>query len=216
MPARVLLRLCRRERPPEHPRLQGSRPRARRGFARLSGKAQGSACHVSHRSLSPDTSASAVPPRRCVRAPAPACRTSRLPSVPVEAPAATPSRRARERLPPRRRSRAAPFHDPPQRDPREGGVRGSWRCSAARVLFLRLRQARRTRARAPIQPTPAPPLASNLRVRHPEETSQGRDVWGGRRGLNPRHSVPQTDALPAELLPPLTDSKQFTLLFQLA
>src|SRR5258708_31905651 len=26
--------------------------------------------------------------------------------------------------------------------------------------------------------------------------------WGGRRGLNPRHSVPQTDALPAELLPP--------------
>ena len=38
-------------------------------------------------------------------------------------------------------------------------------------------------------------------------------VWGGRRGLNPRHSVPQTDALPAELLPPLTDDKQFTLLF---
>src|SRR5437016_141285 len=34
------------------------------------------------------------------------------------------------------------------------------------------------------------------------ETSQGWDVWGGRRGLNPRHSVPQTDALPAELLPP--------------
>jgi hypothetical protein len=30
--------------------------------------------------------------------------------------------------------------------------------------------------------------------------------WGGRRGLNPRHSVPQTDALPAELLPPLTES----------
>jgi hypothetical protein len=27
--------------------------------------------------------------------------------------------------------------------------------------------------------------------------------WGGRRDLNPRHSVPQTDALPAELLPPL-------------
>src|SRR5260221_8927245 len=26
--------------------------------------------------------------------------------------------------------------------------------------------------------------------------------WGGRRDLNPRHSVPQTDALPAELLPP--------------
>jgi hypothetical protein len=29
--------------------------------------------------------------------------------------------------------------------------------------------------------------------------------WGGRRGLNPRHSVPQTDALPAELLPPPFD-----------
>ena len=26
--------------------------------------------------------------------------------------------------------------------------------------------------------------------------------WGGRWDLNPRHSVPQTDALPAELLPP--------------
>ena len=26
--------------------------------------------------------------------------------------------------------------------------------------------------------------------------------WGGRRDLNPRLSVPQTDALPAELLPP--------------
>ena len=31
-------------------------------------------------------------------------------------------------------------------------------------------------------------------------------IWGGRRGLNPRHSVPQTDALPAELLPPLVSS----------
>ena len=37
--------------------------------------------------------------------------------------------------------------------------------------------------------------------------------WGGRRGLNPRHSVPQTDALPAELLPPLF--VQFTLLLSL-
>lgn len=26
--------------------------------------------------------------------------------------------------------------------------------------------------------------------------------WGERRGSNPRHSVPQTDALPTELLPP--------------
>ena len=32
------------------------------------------------------------------------------------------------------------------------------------------------------------------------------EFWGGRRGLNPRHSVPQTDALPAELLPPLGSS----------
>jgi hypothetical protein len=32
-----------------------------------------------------------------------------------------------------------------------------------------------------------------------------RAGWGGRRGLNPRHSVPQTDALPAELLPPPFD-----------
>src|SRR6266568_4675658 len=30
--------------------------------------------------------------------------------------------------------------------------------------------------------------------------------WGGRRGLNPRHPVPQTGALPAELLPPLVRS----------
>ena len=27
-------------------------------------------------------------------------------------------------------------------------------------------------------------------------------IWGGRRDLNPRHSEPQSDALPAELLPP--------------
>ena len=32
-----------------------------------------------------------------------------------------------------------------------------------------------------------------------------RKDWGGRRGSNPRHSVPQTDALPAELLPPPVD-----------
>ena len=34
--------------------------------------------------------------------------------------------------------------------------------------------------------------------------------------MNPRHSVPQTDALPAELLPPPIDNKQFTLLFRCA
>jgi hypothetical protein len=38
-------------------------------------------------------------------------------------------------------------------------------------------------------------------------------LWGGRRDLNPRHSEPQSDALPAELLPPMIDDKQFTLLF---
>src|ERR1700730_2895274 len=30
--------------------------------------------------------------------------------------------------------------------------------------------------------------------------------WGGRRDLNPRHSEPQSDAPPAELLPPLQRS----------
>ena len=35
--------------------------------------------------------------------------------------------------------------------------------------------------------------------------------WGGRRDLNPRHSEPQSDALPAELLPPAIDKTQFTL-----
>jgi hypothetical protein len=43
-----------------------------------------------------------------------------------------------------------------------------------------------------------------------------KDIWGGRRGSNPRHSVPQTDALPAELRPPVADNTQFTLLFACA
>src|ERR1700716_1010755 len=34
-------------------------------------------------------------------------------------------------------------------------------------------------------------------------------TWGGRRDLNPRLSEPQSDALPAELLPP--QSSKFTL-----
>lgn len=33
--------------------------------------------------------------------------------------------------------------------------------------------------------------------------------WGERRGLNPRHLVPQTNALPAELHPPLILSIYF-------
>ena len=37
--------------------------------------------------------------------------------------------------------------------------------------------------------------------------------WGGRRGLNPRHSVPQTDALPAELLPPLMTGNSLRYFF---
>src|ERR1700676_4017824 len=35
--------------------------------------------------------------------------------------------------------------------------------------------------------------------------------WGERRGLNPRPSVPQTDALPAELRSPQTKYTQFRL-----
>src|SRR5882762_6635680 len=35
--------------------------------------------------------------------------------------------------------------------------------------------------------------------------------WGGRRDLNPRLSEPQSDALPAELLPP--QRNEFTLVF---
>ena len=38
-------------------------------------------------------------------------------------------------------------------------------------------------------------------------------VWGERRGLNPRPSVPQTDALPAELRSPHVDWKQFNTFF---
>jgi hypothetical protein len=34
------------------------------------------------------------------------------------------------------------------------------------------------------------------------ETETFLDSWGERRGLNPRPSVPQTDALPAELRSP--------------
>ena len=53
-------------------------------------------------------------------------------------------------------------------------------------------------------------VASNLAGRLGAPFERGRrsmqhemyENWGGRRGLNPRHSVPQTDALPAELLPP--------------
>src|ERR1700675_445934 len=40
-----------------------------------------------------------------------------------------------------------------------------------------------------------------------------RRVWGERRGLNPRPSVPQTDALPAELRSPPLKYVQFRLHF---
>jgi hypothetical protein len=43
-------------------------------------------------------------------------------------------------------------------------------------------------------------------VRMSFQKGANRIAWGGRRDLNPRHSVPQTDALPAELLPPLSRS----------
>src|SRR6266700_8104531 len=39
-----------------------------------------------------------------------------------------------------------------------------------------------------------------------------QNVWGGRWDLNPRHSEPQSDALPAELLPPFAKLLQFTLI----
>src|SRR6266571_2830921 len=39
-----------------------------------------------------------------------------------------------------------------------------------------------------------------------------QNVWGGRWDLNPRHSEPQSDALPAELLPPFAELLQFTLI----
>ena len=38
--------------------------------------------------------------------------------------------------------------------------------------------------------------------------TKGWKDWGERRGLNPRPSVPQTDALPAELRSPQVDSQQ--------
>src|SRR5712671_6711350 len=38
-----------------------------------------------------------------------------------------------------------------------------------------------------------------------------KSQWGGRRDLNPRLSEPQSDALPAELLPP--QRNKFTLVF---
>jgi hypothetical protein len=41
------------------------------------------------------------------------------------------------------------------------------------------------------------------------DSSGARKIWGERRGLNPRPSVPQTDALPAELRSPQTKYTQF-------
>src|SRR5712692_4579580 len=63
-------------------------------------------------------------------------------------------------------------------------------------------------------------IASNLAGRLGASFERGRRSmqhemykgWGGRRGSNPRHSVPQTDALPAELLPPSIELPQFTLI----
>ena len=40
-----------------------------------------------------------------------------------------------------------------------------------------------------------------------------QEGWGGRRDLNPRLSVPQTDALPAELLPPPFDGPSLRYFF---
>ena len=39
-------------------------------------------------------------------------------------------------------------------------------------------------------------------------------MWGGRRDLNPRHSEPQSDALPAELLPPQVEQSAVYRVFE--
>src|SRR3984893_17872047 len=54
----------------------------------------------------------------------------------------------------------------------------------------------------------APASASNSPISLP--MSNRRKIWGERRGLNPRPSVPQTDALPAELRSPRTKYTQFS------
>src|ERR1700676_2112259 len=48
------------------------------------------------------------------------------------------------------------------------------------------------------------PLIKSLILKGFQSTEvwNNKEGWGGRRDLNPRLSVPQTDALPAELLPP--------------
>ncbi len=45
---------------------------------------------------------------------------------------------------------------------------------------------------------------------NPTKVAVKKDSWGERRGLNPRPSVPQTDALPAELRSP--NSQQTSML----
>ena len=48
------------------------------------------------------------------------------------------------------------------------------------------------------------------------QVQEAEGVWGERRDLNPRPSVPQTDALPAELRsPPIVIANSLTLFFML-
>src|ERR1700719_1450789 len=53
------------------------------------------------------------------------------------------------------------------------------------------------------------PHCQSLRERSRSTKRGSKASWGGRRDLNPRLSEPQSDALPAELLPP--QRNKFTL-----
>jgi hypothetical protein len=67
--------------------------------------------------------------------------------------------------------------------------------------FVRAKVGRENFCAPTVQPNSREPVKKNLQA-----LCFQLEAWGGRRGSNPRHSVPQTDALPAELLPPLVGS----------
>ncbi len=51
---------------------------------------------------------------------------------------------------------------------------------------------------------PACPVnkSEKLKIEQPGRAKAAKEEWGDRRGLNPRHSESQSDALPTELRPP--------------